>query len=302
MKLINTSCPICDQKNNYIVLYKANFKPNDFNIHTFSARRLPDRIHYQIVKCKIDGLVRSNPILDQSQMFNLYKKSKFSYENEINNLSQTYLDHLSPILKKLSPNARILEIGCGNGFVLEKLYKMGFKNLYGVEPSQNAIFKANKIIKKLIINDVFRPGLFKPIYFDLIFFMQTFDHIPNPNQFLRTCHKLLKPGGFIFALNHNINSFSSKILKEKSPIIDIEHPYLFSFTTISKIFKKNKFKVLNIYSPTSIITLKYFIFLLPLPIFLKNYILNHKHKLFQTILRKNIAIKLGNLCILAQKS
>ena len=59
MKEIN--CAIC-QNSNYKILYKPNFdiKKVDYNI--FSARRLPDKIHYRIVKCKKCGLIYSNPI------------------------------------------------------------------------------------------------------------------------------------------------------------------------------------------------------------------------------------------------
>lgn len=302
MKLIDAYCPICNRKNDFIVLYKANFQPIDFNIHTFSARRLPDRIHYQIVKCKNDGLVRSNPVLDNSNLDKLYKKSKLGYENEVEYLTQTYLNNLLPVLKKIPYNAKILEIGCGSGFVLEKLHQMGYRNLYGIEPSLDAVKKAKKKLKNFIINDVFKPRLYKPNMFDFIFFIQTLDHISKPNQFLQECYRLLKPKGLILAFNHNIDSFSYKILKEKSPIVDIEHTYLFSFNTMKAIFAKNNFKVLSIYSPFNIISLKYLFYLFPLPKIIKNYILGLNNQLINSLLKRSISIKLGNVCLVARKN
>src|SRR3989338_2807763 len=127
MKLIKTNCPICNKKNDYVILYKQNFKGSDLNPQVFSARRLPDRVHFQIVKCKNDNLIRSNPVIKELNLPSLYKKSKFTYDEEIENLTATYMKSLRPVLNRLGKKAKILEIGCGNGFVLEKLYQSGYK-------------------------------------------------------------------------------------------------------------------------------------------------------------------------------
>ena len=50
--MVNTPCAICGSFNDYKVLYKSNFSQKDLSIDIFSARRLPDGSHYQIVKCK----------------------------------------------------------------------------------------------------------------------------------------------------------------------------------------------------------------------------------------------------------
>ena len=75
MKMFTIPCALCNSSKDYIVLYKENFKDTDININTFSARRLPDRVHYQVVRCKNDGLVRSNPVINDSDILALYHKS-----------------------------------------------------------------------------------------------------------------------------------------------------------------------------------------------------------------------------------
>ena len=64
MKLNYIECPICNSKDDYKVIIKENFEFKDLNINTFSARRLPDRLHYQIVKCNKCKLIRSNPVIE----------------------------------------------------------------------------------------------------------------------------------------------------------------------------------------------------------------------------------------------
>ena len=148
MKFKNINCPICDSKKNYQIIFKKNFKASDLNTKIFSARRLPDKIHYQIVKCNKCGLVRSTPTADVKYLNKLYEKSLLTYDDEIKNLTTTYLNAIKPILKKLPKGAKILEVGCGNGFVLKSIYDLGYKNVYGIEPSIDATTKVNKKIKK----------------------------------------------------------------------------------------------------------------------------------------------------------
>lgn len=298
MTLIKTKCALCGKKDDFTVLYKRNFKESDFNVDIFSARRMPDKIHYQMVKCNNDNLIRSNPVLDSTTLLNLYKKSKFTYDDEVENLTRTYINSLLPVLSQLSHKSSLLEVGCGNGFILEELYNMGYKKSYGIEPSIEAVNKASRKIKKNIKVDILKKGLFKNASFDFIFIFQTLDHIPNPNEFLKVCYGLLKPGGFILAFNHNVSGFSAKILKEKSPIIDIEHTYLYDPQTITQLFANNAFTVLNVYSPFNTISLKHLFWLLPIPSKVKRIIMEAN----SSIVKFSLPLKLGNICITAQKN
>lgn len=165
MKLIYIECPICSSKDDYKVIIKENFKFKDLNINTFSARRLLDRLHYRIVKCNKCQLVRSNPVISSDIITELYKNSILTYQEEINNLIKTYFNYLKPVLEKLSFNHNILEIGCGNGFMLDFLFGLGYKNAFGVEPSNDAIERASKSIIENIKVGVFKRNLFKDDYF-----------------------------------------------------------------------------------------------------------------------------------------
>lgn len=298
MTLENAACPICGETTDYSILYPANFKNSDLNIKVFSARRLPDKIHYQIIRCQKCSLTRSSPLAPSTKLSKLYFDSRFTYSEEVNNLATTYLKVLEPVLSKLSKSANILEIGCGNGFILEKLYYRGFKNVYGLEPSLDAYKKAKPLIKNRITQNILRPKIFPALKFDIIFIFQTFDHIPDPNQFLKECLRILRPGAYFLAFNHNIESLTAKIFKEKSPIIDIEHTFLYSPRTISEILSKQGFRIIYITSPASDVSLRHLIWLLPFPARLKNTLLNSKI----SKLNLNLKVRLGNLCVVAQKA
>lgn len=298
--LIRTACPLCGSSDESRILYRANFSNEQLTAETFSARRLPDRVHYQIVVCRNDGLVRSDPVLPEAEVRRLYKKSSFTYEDEVRNLGETYLAVLDRTLPHLPKSAAILEIGCGNGFLLAELMKRSYANVYGVEPSEAAVQKADPKIRGRIKNSVFIQGLFDESFFDLIFFFQTFDHIQDPSSFLKLCGQLLKPGGTVIAFNHDIESWPVRLFGSRSPVIDIAHPFLYSKDTMRRIFEKNRFTVVDIYSPANMISMRHLLELIPAPNALKTRLLRFPPA--RSLLSTAIRVKLGNLCLTARKA
>lgn len=296
----NTTCPLCNSKDNYKVIYKANFSESDINEKTFSARRFPDRIHYRIVQCANDGLVRSNPVMDEKKLTTLYQKSDFTYTSELSQLTTTYIHEILPIISQ-KKNPAILEIGCGNGFILSALQKKGYARIYGIEPSKKASSQADLSIRARITRGIIKKDSFPAQSFDYILCFQTFDHISDPNQFLTTCRVLLKKRGIIVLFLHNIQSITAHLLKEKSPIIDIEHTFLYSPNTLRAIVEKNAFSVLNLRKPTNYVSVRHLLRLFPLSVAVKNSILSHRSHLVQNILKTSLWLPLGNICIIAQK-
>ncbi len=301
MKMQLTPCLLCGATDNYKILHKASFSEADLTSSVFSARRMPDRVHYQVVRCLADGMVRSNPVLPRAEAEQLYRRSQLNYGDEIENLTHTYIAALQPLLDQLPKDAKILEIGCGNGFILKALDQMGFKQGVGVEPSTDALLKADARVSHRIIGDAFRVGMFEAETFDLIFFFQTLDHLHDPDEFIRECCRLLKKGGHILSFQHDVESLSAKMLGARSPIIDIEHIYLFSARTISAFFKKCGFCVQKVYKPANILSVHHLLWLLPLPAVFKEGLFKSSLGLIQWLLRRRLRLRLGNLCIIAQK-
>lgn len=297
MPLKSMPCALCGSTCDGHIKYKENFRAQDLNDKVFSARRLPDRIHYQILFCPQDGMVFSSPVLPREHAAQLYARSSFSYADEVRHLTATYLSALEPVLDMIKPSSAVLEIGCGNGFVLEALYKEGFHNLRGIEPSQDAVQKSAPHIRERIVAHMFDEATFQEGTFDLIYFFQTLDHVYDPNALIAQCFKLLKPGGYIVAFQHNVESWSARLLGEFSPIIDVEHIYLFGPRTLKAIFEKHGFSVRRVYSPANQISLRHLLWLTPVPQGIKTRIL----KAQWPWLSGSIKVKLGNLCLVAQR-
>lgn len=299
IELQATRCAICQTTANATELYPANIDLKAFNSAIFSARRLPDRIHYRMVKCNVCGLVRSDPVAAPDMLSRLYVQSTFTYQDEIANLQATYGKYLAILDQYGAQKGALLEIGCGNGFFLHEALRQGYDMVQGVEPSTDAIAKADSHIRPFIRPDMMRPGLYKKDQFDVICLFQVLDHLFDPGALLEECMNILKPTGLMLCINHNIAAVSAKLLKQRSPIIDIEHTYLYSPTTISRLFSKYHFHVKHVGNVSNRYTLYYFIRLMPFPVSMKSVLLRLIEN--NVIGRWTLSLPLGNLYIVAQK-
>ncbi|MFC1804908.1 methyltransferase domain-containing protein [Candidatus Omnitrophota bacterium] len=203
----------------------------------------------------------------ESDLNYLYKESKVTYQQEEEGLISSYLAVLRPVLEGLAKDAKILEIGCGRGFLLTALYDMGYKNIFGVETSLQSVSMADTKVRERIAHDVFKPEVFPDQQFKFIFFFQVLEYIFDVNIFINLCREKMLPGGYIPAFNHDIDALQAKLLKTNSPIIDIEHSHLL--------------RLVPLFGP------------------LKERLL--KSNALGKLLGRKVKVRLGNLCLVAQK-
>ncbi len=294
-----TRCPICRTVDGARQLYPANFDPQALNPEVFSARRLPDRIHFRLVRCLGCGLVRSDPIADTELLSELYARSDFTYQSHTQDLRRTYGRYLDDLAGHGAVKGTLLEIGCGNGFFLDEALSRGYREVHGVEPSAAAIEHADARIRPHIIRDIMRPGLFPAETFDVICLFQVFDHIPDPGALLAECFALLKPAGLMLFINHNVGAVSARLLGRLSPIVDIEHTYLYSSDTMTRLCRLHGFTIAAAGTAFNTYSLSYLARLLPLPAVGKKPLLAALDN--TPFGRIRLTVPLGNLRLVARK-
>jgi SAM-dependent methyltransferase len=294
----NTTCAICGIESNSEFVYPANIDEKSFSTDVFSARRLPDRRHYQWVRCKSCGLLRSDPVYE-IDLSKLYERSSFDYSSEVKGLEETYIRILQDALIPFPVNGSILEIGGGNGFFLEAALRHGFSEVCGVEPSIKAVESSAPIVRKHMITSIMKPNLVPDDHYDVVVLFHVLDHLPSPLETLRLCFKALKPGGQLVVAVHNESSVSSRLLKERSPIIDVEHTYLYSKNTGERVFAESGFRKIRSQSYKNNYSLSYLVHLLPISRKLRQAISDGPiNRIFGKI---RLRLPLGNIWILGEK-
>jgi 2-polyprenyl-3-methyl-5-hydroxy-6-metoxy-1,4-benzoquinol methylase len=295
--MIQTECAICGVSQPVIEVYDQTFEHGDATFARFSARRTPDRIHYRIVRCARCGLLRSDPVLPDGELARLYEGSEVTYTEEALFAGATYEQYLRKYLPMVPAKRSLLEIGCGNGYFLERALHLGFHEAHGVEPSKHAIELAPAHLRSNIVNDVFRDGLYPSGYFDVVCAFQVFDHVAHPNEMLQACRRILKPGGLALFINHDAGAWTNRFLGELSPIVDVEHIYLYDTETMRRIFCKHGFDVRATFSVRNQYPLYYWCKMAPLPSFLKSKLTEKLHH--AAIRRWAVSLKVGNLGLVA---
>jgi SAM-dependent methyltransferase len=294
-----TRCAICDREDDAAERWPATLDPEAFTARVFSARRLPDRVHYRMVTCNTCGLVRSDPVASEELLATLYASSSFDYGQEVESIQATYGRALGWLEARSPRRQPLLEIGCGNGFFLQQARRQGWEEVRGVEPSADAVAKAPPELDGAIVQDVMRSGVFSRESFDAVCLFQVLDHISNPVELLEECLAVLRPGGHILALNHNVSAWSARLLGERSPIVDIEHTYLYSPATMRALFAKAGFADLRVRSVRNTYSLAYLTQLIPLPTAVKSRLLPGLRA--GPAARIRVTVPLGNLCLIARK-
>ena len=259
-----TRCAICRTRDADREVYAMNFRAEDLTPEVFSARRLPDRLHYRMVRCGRCGLLRSDPILPVAELARLYEASEFTYAAEAEFARATYARCLRRAVAHTPRRMRLLEIGCGNGFFLEAARAV-FPEVRGIEPSVAAVAQAPALVRGTIDVGLYDQESYPPAHFDTVCAFQMLDHAPDPAALVEAAFLHLKPGGVVLIVVHDAGALSARLLGERSPIVDVEHTVLFDRRTLPRLLERAGFAVVETFAVWNTYPLAYWTRLAPLP-------------------------------------
>lgn len=152
-------------------------------------------------------------------------------------------------------DSKILEIGCGMGYLTFALHKAGF-NILGLDISQKAIDYAIKMYGDFYIcADIFEYSKKNSNKFDIVILTEVIEHVTNPIEFLKEIKKLLTDKGKIIVSTPE-NPLSKYVWNTDIPPI---HQWWFSkesmkfigdklqlsskFVDFSEFYKENYLKI-----------------------------------------------------------
>jgi 2-polyprenyl-3-methyl-5-hydroxy-6-metoxy-1,4-benzoquinol methylase len=222
---------------------------------------------YQIIKDGL-GYMRVDPLPSEEELENYYANSYYqnphgTYQSSYSEIESTQrklrieLIHQAVIynLKSDTNNQnKILDLGCGEGFLLSHFKDAGWKVL-GLDFSDEGVRKQNpKLIKDIVKGNVYKELevlLKTDENYDVIYLGNILEHVIDPLALVTKCSDLLSAGGLLVITVPNDFSIlqssliTSNVINREYWICPPDHLNYFSLESLVKLQVASNLKVLD---------------------------------------------------------
>ena len=264
-RAVERACPVCGATAGR-ELAPARIDAAALDEYAFASRKFPEYMHHRLVECPACDAVYASPVADLGGIGAAYDAAAFDSKEEAVYASRTYAGLVRRLLPRLPGTGAALDIGTGEGSLLEELLDLGFARVSGYEPSAAPLAAASPRVRALIVHDVFdaeRAAAAGP--YDLITCCMTIEHVPDPARLLRDAHGLLAPGGALMIVCHDRRAPLNRALAMRSPIIDLEHLQLFSRDSARALLERAGYCGVEVRRIANRYPLHYWLKLAPVP-------------------------------------
>jgi SAM-dependent methyltransferase len=151
---------------------------------------------------------------------------------------------IKPHLPSTGP-IRALDVGCGYGFTLRALHKLGVEDVNGLEVSQEQAAHCTAAgLKVEVVSDSALWLRGHPAQFGIVLLFDVLEHIPRHQQidFARAIHECLVPGGKLLLTVPNANA----ILASRWRYIDFTHHSSFTEHSLDFVLRNAGFDDIRI--------------------------------------------------------
>ena len=159
--------------------------------------------------------------------------------------SKKFLDRIAALLVQPPGEIHLLDVGCSSGAFLHAAVKLGFR-AEGVEPALQAAATAQaaglKVHQGLLQEAGYADG-----QFDAITLFEVIEHLQQPQDLLKECRRILRPGGILLIGTGNTDSWSMAALGARWEYLHIAkhggHVSFFNPGSIASLAQRSGFSV-----------------------------------------------------------
>lgn len=211
IELVDTTCAVCGAD---------DAEPLGVG-EDFEYRTTPDS--FLAVRCRRCGLVYLDRRPAESAHATIYPDDYHAYDFSAERFGVVYkvrrrleAHRLLKVAEGLPADARILDVGCGDGFHLGLLDEFGPSGwrVEGLDPDPRAAARGEQIgltIHTGVVQDCDLP---EAVY-DLALLIMTIEHVADPAEVLEGVRRLVKPGGRLLIITDNTGSPDFRLFKRR---------------------------------------------------------------------------------------
>lgn len=169
---------------------------------------------WHVLRCDGCGLRTLDPEPDAERLVEVFDDGSI-YEGAFSLREDILARHaltLASLEKRAAPG-RLLDVGCGPGFLLEAARERGWTAV-GIDPSPFSVAHVRGLgfeaYEGLLHEADLAPGSF-----DAVALLQVVEHVLDPRELIEGCLKLLKPGGALLVATPNPRSLLAAAQRER---------------------------------------------------------------------------------------
>lgn len=256
-------CPACNSSSSSATLTvraKSPAEEQDLSVLKDNWRGFrADPTFFTYLRCGSCCFLYCSEYFSQSQLVELYGDMPDNTNNEdLMLLRKTQEGYQRQISKYGFKGAQILDIGADIGLLGESLQRLNPRiTVDAIEPNksvhsalQNAIGSHGRIAHSW-------QDLPSDARYDLITGIHVLDHLIDLKTEVEQLVNHLRPGGQIYFVTHNERSVMRRLLGRRWPPFCLQHPHLFDYRTLRRVFEDAGFGEIRIRRTTNYFSLRH---------------------------------------------
>jgi SAM-dependent methyltransferase len=177
------------------------------------------------------GLGYNSTPLSSNDLADIY--NNYTYIHPSGGIGNTAITNtLDIITKHFITNAKIVEIGCSEGYLMKRMQSIGYTNLIGFDPSPQADIAISEGLN--VRKQFFTKESLEGDRADGFIMVHTFEHFEDPFSILRTLIDNLDPEGKIIIVVPNMEGYHH------------EHRFFYNEHFLKRVFADCGLKIIDI--------------------------------------------------------
>lgn len=206
---------------------------------------------FHLVRCRQCGLHYLNPRPAISELGRFYPENYAPFTRRGIAARVRAWQHrrdVAALWPYLAPPARVLDVGCATGELLQIIREQGNPFVTGIEPSPQAADIARTRWGLDVITGDLQVAALPSESVDVALLSHVIEHVPSPSETIAELRRVLRPDGTLILWLPNLDSAAARVWGTSWIGFDApRHLYTFSVDTLGALLEKHRFVIRSVH-------------------------------------------------------